>query len=126
MDVVHTAIWVLDVEASRSFFVDTIGLSEKRRHTRKGITNVYVGGEHGSIQLRNEPGRKVPPGERSRCDHIALSVDNINAVCNRVAASPSGEIIRAPAPIDMLNVDVAFVRSPDGYAIELVADRDQA
>ena len=121
MDVDHTAIWVSDLDVSRSFFVGTLGLAEKRSHTRRGITNLYVGGENGSIQLRFEPGREIPPpSDWSRTDHIALSTENASEICERVSAAADCEVIRTPERIEMLDVEVAFVRSPDGYAIELV------
>lgn len=129
MDVVHTAIWVSDLEESRSFFVDTLGLSEQRSHTRNGVTNVYVGGEHGAIQLRFPPAEAPGSVDRTRYDHVALSVDTpdrLEAVCERVANAPNAGVTREPTPIEMLDVVVAFVRSPDGYAIELVADRTEA
>jgi lactoylglutathione lyase len=122
MDVTHTAIWVSDLEASLAFFTDVLDLSERRRHSRNGTTNVYVGGESGAIQLRSDPDRTVPPGDRSRLDHIALSAIDIESVCKRVEAAEQGAVVRPPEPIEMLDVEVAFVRSPTGYAIELVED----
>lgn len=119
MDVAHTAIWVSDLGESREFFMDALGLDERRSYTRKGVENVMVGGGHGAIQLRTEPGRTVPLEERTRMDHIALSVDDVDAVCDRLGATEH-EVFRPPETIDDLGVRIAFVRAPDGYAVELV------
>lgn len=120
MDVVHTAVWVSDLDTARDFYVDTIGLEEVRSHTRKGIRNIFVGGEHGAIQLRTEPGREVPPEDRARMDHIALAVDDIDAVCDRVRSASLGSVIREPETLEGLGVRIAFVTDPDGYAVEFV------
>jgi len=122
MDIAHTAIWVSDLDVSLAFFTDVLDLSERRRHSRNGVTNVYVGGESGAIQLRFDPDRTVPSGDRSRLDHVALSVADGKSACERVEAAEHGRIIRPPEPIPMLGVEVAFVRSPEGYAVELVED----
>jgi len=122
MDVAHTAIWVSDLETSREFFVDTLGLEELRSYTRKGIENVVVGGERAGIQLRTEPDRAVPPERRERMDHVALSVEGIDALCDRLDAETDHEVFRPPETLEDLGVRIAFVEAPDGYAVELVAE----
>lgn len=124
MDVIHTAIWVSDMEASREFFVDTLGLSEQRQFTSNGVENLFIGSENGAIQLRTEPDRAVPPEERSRLDHIAISVGDIDTVCGRLEEVATCEITRGPETIDDLDVRIAFVEVPDEYVIELVQDLD--
>ena len=120
MDVAHTAIWVSDLDEARDFFVEDLGLAEQRSHTRNGIENIFVGGEGGSIQLRTEPRRRVPSGDRTRMDHLALSVDDVDAICSRLSETTDYEVFRPPETLDELPVRIAFVEGPDGYAIELV------
>lgn len=119
MDVIHTAIWVSDLEEARSFFVDTLGLRELRSHSSNGVENIFVGGDHGAIQLRTEAGREVPREARSRMDHIAVSVSGIDEKCEELEAA-SCELLREPTTIEGLGVRIAFVAGPDSYAVELV------
>ncbi len=60
MDVIHAAIWVSDLDDARAFFVDALDLEENWSFTLDGIENVYVGGDHGEIQLRYDPDREDP------------------------------------------------------------------
>lgn len=119
MDVIHTAIWVSDLEDARSFFVDTLGLRELRSHSRNGVENIFVGGDNGAIQLRTEAGRELPADARSRMDHIAVSVTGIDEKCDELEAAGC-ELLREPTTIDGLGVRIAFVAGPDSYAVELV------
>jgi lactoylglutathione lyase len=119
MDVAHTAVWVSDLEASREFFVDTLGLDEHRSYTRNGIDNVVVGGKRAAIQLRTEPGREIPPERRERMDHLALSVADVDGLCERLDAA-GHDVFRQPETIEDLGVRIAFVRAPDDYAVEFV------
>ncbi|MEF8812208.1 MAG: VOC family protein [Halovenus sp.] len=77
MDVIHTATWVSDIEQAREFFVDALGLEEKWSFTLDGVTNVYVGGEHGEIQLRTDPKTDTVSPDRETLDHIAVSVEEL-------------------------------------------------
>lgn len=120
MDVIHTAIWVNDLAESKEFFVDTLGLEELRSHTRNGVENIFVGGDHGAIQLRTEANRDIPKETRSRLDHVAVSVSGIDEKCSALEAAEDCQIIREPTTIDDLGVRIAFVEAPDGYAVELV------
>jgi len=119
MDVAHTAVWVSDLGESRAFFVDTLGLDEHRSYTRNGIDNVVVGGERAAIQLRTEPGREIPPERRDRMDHLALSVADVDGLCERLEAA-GHDVFRRPETVEGLDVRIAFVRAPDGYAVEFV------
>lgn len=119
MDVAHTALWVSDLDEARDFFVDTLGLDEHRSYTRNGIDNVVVGGARAAIQLRTEPGREVPPERRDRMDHVALSVADVDGLCERLDAA-GHDVFRPPETIEKLGVRIAFVRAPDGYAVEFV------
>ncbi|MEF8841506.1 MAG: VOC family protein [Haloarculaceae archaeon] len=121
MDVEHTAVWVSDLEESRDFFVETLGLDEQRSYTRNGIDNVVVGGERAAIQLRTEPDREIPPERRERMDHVALAVEDVDGLCDRLDAT-GHDVFRSPETIGDLGVRIAFVRAPDDYAVEFVEE----
>jgi lactoylglutathione lyase len=51
--------------------------------------------------------------------HIAIGVDGIYGVCERVKAS-GGQVSREPGPVKGGTTVIAFVQDPDGYKIELI------
>ncbi len=51
--------------------------------------------------------------------HIALGVDDIYSTCEKIRAA-GGTISREPGPVLWGTTEIAFVRDPDNYAIELI------
>ncbi|MFP8952230.1 VOC family protein [Natrialbaceae archaeon A-arb3/5] len=122
MDVIHTAIWVSNLEDAREFFVEGLGLEETRSFTFDGTENVYVGGEHGEIQLRYDPDRDAPDPDRAAFDHVAVSVEDVDAEAERVVEATGCEIVEGPITVETAGARVAFLDGPEGYVVELVED----
>lgn len=121
MDVLHTAIWVSDLDEAREFYVDALGLDELRSFTHDGIENMYVGGEHGAIQLRYGPDRDAPDPDREALDHIAVSVEDVDAETDRIVDETGCDVVAGPMTVAAAgDARVAFVSAPDGYVVELV------
>jgi lactoylglutathione lyase len=55
--------------------------------------------------------------------HIAISVPDVAAACAAIAAA-GGVVTRPAGPVKGGTTVIAFIRDPDGYAIELIEDRD--
>ncbi|MEO5728134.1 MAG: VOC family protein, partial [Byssovorax sp.] len=53
--------------------------------------------------------------------HVALGVDDIHAVCERIRTA-GGKITREPGPMKHGTTVLAFVQDPDGYKIELIEE----
>jgi lactoylglutathione lyase len=51
--------------------------------------------------------------------HIAIAVDDIYALCKSIEQQ-GGDVYRQPGPVKGGTSVIAFVRDPDGYAIELI------
>ena len=124
MDVIHAAIRVSDLEQSREYYGDALGLEEHRSFTLDGVENVFLGGEHGEIQLRYEADREPPEPDREDFDHVAVSVDDTDAVFERVVEETGCEVLTPPTTIGDAGVRIAFIEDPDGYAVELVGSTD--
>ena len=120
MDVIHAAIWVSDLEEARAFFVDALGLEENWSFTLDGVENVYVGGEHGELQLRHDPERDDPVPDRETLDHVAVSVDDVDAETERVVDATGCAVVDGPTTVDAADARVSFLEGPDGYVVELV------
>ncbi|MBX3724717.1 MAG: VOC family protein [Xanthomonadales bacterium] len=119
MRFLHTMLRVSDLEASLHFWRDLLGLEEVRRteHPQGRFTLVFLAApgdaERGQIELtwNWDP---EDYGSARNFGHVAFEVDDIHAVCARLAAA--GIAINRP-PRDGR---MAFVRSPDLISVELL------
>jgi len=116
MDVAHVAIWVSDLESSKAFYEDGLGLEYAKDFVGSdGVTNYFVSGETNTfIQLKYDDGEEVEP---SGIAHIAISVDDTDEVFERLASRDDCTVVQEPQ--DLSTVRNAFVADPDGYVLEL-------
>jgi catechol 2,3-dioxygenase-like lactoylglutathione lyase family enzyme len=136
----HTGITVTNLERSVAFWQDVLGfeLSHRARHTGDLASEVTgVPGAEISIAVLKGYGHKIElleylaPANRKNVDprpcdvgsvHVALMVDNLDAVLSTIAASGW----RAAGEPQTLNTGpntgkrVVYVRDPDGTTIELM------
>tara|TARA_A100000164_G_scaffold249019_1_gene221655 strand:+ start:111 stop:539 length:429 start_codon:yes stop_codon:yes gene_type:complete len=119
----HTMVRVTDIDSSKKFYCDLLGLEEIRRHeNEKGqFTLVFLaapGQEDVAIELTYNwsPEEVFTPGRNF--GHLAFQVDNIYQVCEKLVNN--GVTINRP-PRDGR---MAFVRSPDNISIELLQKGD--
>jgi lactoylglutathione lyase len=122
MDVIHTAFWVQDLDATLEFYTAALDLEETHRFTLNGVENVYVGGDDGAeFQLRHDPEDDSPVDvDRDAVDHLALGVDDVDATLDRLRAETDTAVVTGPMTVDPADAYVAFVTDPDGYVVELV------
>jgi len=136
----HTGITVTNLERSVAFWQDVLGfeLSHRAHHTGDLASEVTgVPGAEISIAVLKGYGHKIElleylaPANRKNVDlrpcdvgsvHVALMVDNLDAVLSTIAASGW----RAAGEPQTLNTGpntgkrVVYVRDPDGTTIELM------
>lgn len=121
MDVLHTAIRVSDLEQSKEFYLDHLGLEYSREFGGDdGATNYFVKGESETeIQFKHDPeGGQVEPGD---FDHLAIEVDDIDEIIECVVEETDGSLREGPRTVEDENVRIAFIEDPDGYGIELIS-----
>ncbi|HEY1725874.1 MAG TPA: VOC family protein [Steroidobacteraceae bacterium] len=122
MKYLHTMVRVADLEASRRFYCEALGLREVRRmDSDKGrFTLVYLaapGDEDAQIELTYNWDPESYAGGRN-FGHVAYQVDDIYDTCRRLMQQ--GITINRP-PRDG---KMAFIRSPDLISIELLQKGD--
>ena len=121
----HCALVVSDLERSRGFYGDALGLTEIKRPDKflfagawfqAGTDEVHLIVE-GDTTMRagaSEPGQGLSVG---LVTHLALEVDDLKAMLGRLrghgVAIGSGPMPRGDG------VDQAFVLDPDGYVVEV-------
>lgn len=125
MDVIHTAVWVSDLDATKEFYIDALGLD----HTwdfvgGDGATNFYVAGESDAeIQFKYDADREDPVSPAG-IDHLAVSVDDLDGKLDQMVAETGCDVAIGPMEVEAANAYVAFVEDPDGYLVELVESLD--
>ncbi|WP_222917233.1 VOC family protein [Natrinema sp. SYSU A 869] len=122
MDVIHTALWVSDIERTREFYLDGLGLEENWSFTADdGVENVYIGGENGEFQFKYDPdgGPEIDSGTMA---HVAVGVDSTDETFERLAEREAPPVQTEPTTMVDIDVRVAFVEDPDGYVVELVEE----
>ena len=114
----HTMVRVQDIEASKKFYCDGLGLVEVRRYESEAgrFTLVFLapeGQEDVAVELTYNWDPEEYSGGRN-FGHLAYEVEDIYAICAHLQSM--GVMISRP-PRDGR---MAFVRSPDGISVELL------
>lgn len=115
----HTMVRVKDIDASKRFYCDLLGLEEIRRMDNEAgkFTLVFLappGQTEAQVELTYNWGSEEAYGEGRNFGHLAYEVEDVYALCQKLM--DAGVTINRP-PRDGR---MAFVRSPDGISIELL------
>ncbi len=124
MRILHTMIRVGNLDRSIEFYTEVFGMSLLRKtdYPSGRFTNAFVGygseKDNSVIELtHNWDTDSYEMG--NGFGHIALGVNNIVKVCGQIKAK-GAEVTREPGPMKHGTTVIAFVKDPDGYAIELI------
>ena len=115
----HTMVRVKNIEESKKFYCDLLGLKEiKRKESEEGkFTLVFLAApnqEETALELTYNWNTNEIYSEGRNFGHLAFEVSDIYEICIRL--QKAGVIINRP-PRDGR---MAFVRSPDNISIELL------
>ncbi len=120
----HTMLRVGDLQRSVDFYCKAFGMKEIRRRDVPGgkYTLAFVGfgdeDDHTLIELTYNYGvEKYELG--GAFGHLAVGVPDVAKACE-VAVSAGGTVTRPAGPVQHGTTIIAFVKDPDGYAIELI------
>jgi lactoylglutathione lyase len=119
---VHTCVRVVDPEASVRFY-EALGFQRRGRLNFESAYNVYLGlpGGGASLELTVNRGRTEPYALGEGYNHVAVTVDDLDAVLATLAGlgvAPEKPPYRPGGRDDLPRI--AFVADPDGYRIELI------
>jgi lactoylglutathione lyase len=119
---VHTNLRVRDVDASLRFY-KTLGFELRGRLQFDGPYNLYLGlpGEGDTLELTVNPNREERYDLGDGYGHIALTVDDLDALLAELAGQG---IAPEKAPYhpggNRTEYRICFLADPDGYRVELI------
>ena len=126
MRFLHTMLRVGNLDQSIAFYRDVMEMElfSRRDYPEGKFTLAFLGyarnPEQAEIELTfNWDVASYEIG--TAYGHVALGVDDIHAVCERIRAA-GGKITREPGPMKHGTTVIAFVQDPDGYKIELIEE----
>lgn len=124
MRILHTMLRVGDLQRSISFYTEVLGMSLLRTSDNPEyqytLAFVGYGDEVSGAVLELTYNYGVTSYDNGNAfGHIALEVDNVYSACELIRAR-GGVISREPGPVKGGTTEIAFVRDPDNYAIELI------
>ena len=118
---VHTCIRVRDIDRSTAFY-GHLGFEPRGRLNFESAYNVYLGlpGDGDVLELTVNVGREDPYDLGDGYNHMALVVDDLDALLGELGQHGI-EPERPPyAPGGRTEYRICFVTDPDGYRIELI------
>lgn len=124
MRILHTMLRVTDLAKSIAFYTEVLGMKLLRQsdNTEYQYTLAFVGygDEKDGAVLELTYNYGVTEYELGTAfGHIALEVDDVYKACADIRAR-GGVVSREPGPVKGGTTEIAFVRDPDNYAIELI------
>lgn len=124
MRLLHTMLRVGDLQRSIDFYTEVLGMSLLRKSENEAYryTLAFLGYGDESDTTVLELTHNWDTSEYDHGNafgHIAIGIEDIYATCEAISAK-GGDVYRAPGPVKGGSTVIAFVRDPDGYAIELI------
>ncbi len=121
MTLVHTCVRVRDPEASVRFY-EALGFERRGRLSFETAYNLYMGlpGDRDALELTVNVGREDPYDLGDGYNHIAVTVDDLDALLASLAET-GVEPEKPPFhPGGREEYRICFVADPDGYRVELI------
>ena len=124
MRMLHTMLRVEDLDASLHFYTELMGMKLLRRSDNKEYeyTLAFVGygdESHATVLELTYNWGENTYDKGNAYGHIAIEVEDIYGFCGELE-NLGAEVYRKPGPVKGGQTIIAFVRDPDGYAIELI------
>lgn len=124
MRLLHTMLRVGNLDASIEFYTSIMGMQLLRKNDNEAyqytLAFLGYGDEKENTVLELTYNWGVSEYDLGGAfGHIAIEVDDVYAACDKIR-SQGGVITREPGPVKGGTTEIAFVKDPDGYAIELI------
>ncbi|MGL5430900.1 MAG: lactoylglutathione lyase [Vibrio sp.] len=125
--ILHTMLRVGNLDQSIEFYTQVMGMNLLRKNDNPEYqyTLAFLGygdeSQGAVIELTYNWG--VTEYDKGNAyGHIAIGADDIYATCDAIKAA-GGTVTREPGPVKGGTTQIAFVKDPDGYLIELIQNK---
>ena len=130
MRILHAMLRVGDLQRAIDFYTEVLGMRLLRRSDNEEykytLAFVGYGDESDETVLELTYNWGVTEYELGAAfGHIAIEVDDVYSACDKIREK-GGVISREPGPVKGGTTEIAFVKDPDGYAIELISAKHAA
>ena len=121
MRFVHTCVRVRDIDASLRFY-EALGYERRGKLQFDGAYNIYLGlpGDGDTLELTVNEGSTDPYDLGNGYGHIALAVEDLDALLAKLAEQGVEPEKPPYAPGGREEFRICFVADPDGYRVELI------
>lgn len=124
MRILHTMIRVTDLEKSLAFYTQVFGMQliRRRDYPQGKFTLAFIGygSEDSNAVIELTHNWETDSYEMGNAfGHIAIAVPDVYKACADIDAK-GGNVVRPAGPMKHGGGNIAFVKDPDGYMIELV------
>jgi lactoylglutathione lyase len=118
---VHTCMRVRDIDASLRFY-EALGFERRGKLDFGSAYNVYLGlpGDGDTLELTVNAGQDQPYDLGTGYGHVALTVDDLDAMLARLAEQGIEPEKPPYHPGGREEYRICFVADPDGYRVELI------
>ncbi len=119
----HLSLTARDLEATRRFYVETLGCTDGRR--RAGWLDIWFYGMQ--VTFHEEPDPGVPPGDAGgRHFGVTLPIEELDRLIARLETAPIRWVgpVRTDGAGTTLEQRKAKLADPDGHVIEVKAYAD--
>ena len=129
MRILHTMLRVGDLQRSIDFYTRILGMNliRQRDNEEYRYTLAFVGygsEEDGAVLELTYNWDTTEYDLGTGYGHIAIGSDDIYATCDAIKAA-GGTVSREPGPVKGGTTEIAFVKDPDNYSIELIQTKTQ-
>ena len=115
----NVAVAVTSLERSVPFYTQVIGLSVLATIETDDVKEIIVGADElGSQLMLAKHKRDAPPVRPSGIWKVFINTNDLQGILDR-AQKAGAEVVDGPMFLERFNLQLAFVRDPDGYLIEL-------
>ena len=124
MRILHTMIRVTDLEKSLDFYTQVFGMNVLRRRDypdgKFTLAFVGYGDENSNAVIELTHNWETDSYDMGNAfGHIAIAVPDVYKACDEIAGK-GGNVVRPAGPMKHGGGNIAFVKDPDGYMIELI------
>jgi lactoylglutathione lyase len=125
MRILHTMLRVGDLDRSIKFYTEVLGMKllKQREVPDYKYTLAFVGygpeSEQTVLELTYNWGTETYQSGNG-FGHIAIEVEDVYRACDQIKRL-GGQVTREPGPVKGGSTEIAFIKDPDGYMIELIS-----